>query len=886
MKHYWGSNTLTGDIRRLNADTFEELSRNYFESGVPSAYTRDEYLRLNDEDKKRVKNGAYVTACSFKEGTTRRANENAEDIQLVILDIDNSDEANYLLSISENIKDQMRDINFLIHTTVSHTKEKPRLRVLVSAGGCELSTRSRLTLLVANMLGLTTPTNDKDGNPALITHGYDSCSTVTSQPFFRPVTFKDDTIGGIIASRTNGRDIAESDLPEEEEDLLDTLEENFAYDGDPQFDDDDLENRQIVGLEIDWVQQALTHIDPDEADSTGNTYLPWFKICCALRHQYRDEEEAAEAFEIFDTWSARGSKYTSREATYRKWKSFVPCPKGRRPSTIRSLFKRAIQAGWDYSTMAAKVQQTFEEWLFETDSPVILASEGVARIAAMPFKDENEIIQNDLLAKLQQKLKKLGIAGVTTPELKKQLRKEKVKAAPKEDKDDRPQWLQPWCYLSSNNTYFNTINKTEMIPAAFNAVYGRELMHLIPEGQPNVNGKPPVLPTDYAQNVKEIPNAYGVTYDPSYGGDHTFVKLEGHTYVNRYQPPDVKPQKKHAKEAEAMIREFLAWAIREEFVETYIIDMIAFAIQNPDKKVRIATLFQGVEGVGKSLFGNMLAHLFGQHNTKHVSPLELDSAFNSYAKDGHLVLMEELHAAGQNRKRIMDVLKEMVTNDIITVTEKYKNPTKVVNKMLVFGFTNHLDAISITANDRRFFCVRMKPTKQEQMAKIKEGFYTQLARLSTLSTGTEEKGHHSLVQGMVYFFNNFKVSKGFDPNARAPETEFRQQLVETSLNPVQAEIEDLVQDEEYPLVGEDVICIAALKEAMLGATDASKVSHFLTHMGYTLYTHNATRRFSINGRRTSIWYNLNTFDPLFGTPDTILRERIGGGDADKLSDLE
>jgi hypothetical protein len=884
MKNYWGSNTLSGEIRQLNASTFEELSRNYFESGVPTQYSRVEYTAMTPDDKKKIKNGAYVTACSFNEGTTRRANENAKDVQLVILDIDSSEEAQFVIDNAENIKDQLGNYNFLVHTTVSHTEKNPRLRVLVSANACALDLRSSLTFYVANMLGLTTPTTDEDGNLTSVANGYDSCSTVTSQPFFRPITFRDDKTGNIIASRTNGVDIEESDIPEDE-DLLDELEENFAYGGDLPFDDDDLENRRIPDLDMEWVEKALNTLDPDEADDSGNTYLPWFKICCALRHQFREEDEAMKAFEIFNDWSAKGAKYASREATYRKWRSFVPCPKGRRPSTIRSLFKRAIVAGWDYAPMAKQVQQTFEEWLESVDSPVVLSNEGVARIAAMPFKDDNEIIQNDLLTKLQKKLKALGISGATTTDLKKQLRKEKVKAAPKEDTNDRPPWLQPWCFLASGNVYFNTIDKSELIPASFNSQYSRELMHLIPEGSPNVNGKPPVLPTDYAMNVKQIPVAYGVTYDPSFGGDHTYLKMAGKTYVNRYQPPNMKPIEKDSKEAEGILRDFLSWAIRNEAHENHVIDMIAYAIQNPHKKVRTATIFQSVQGVGKSMFGDMLSAVFGEHNTSITNAMELKGDYNSFAKDAHCLILEELHAAGQNRKVVMDVLKEIITNDTIAVTEKYKNPTKVINKMLVFGFTNTFNSIAIDDNDRRFFCIRMKPTKEEQAARSKEGYFYQLARLSKKASKKDDKGFEGLAGGIVHFFNNYEVSESFDPNARAPETDYRSHLVNSAQPPMQADIEDLIADEAQPLIGRDVICMVTLKAALEDSSDTSRITHYLASMGYSLYVQGNTRRFSVNGVKTSIWYNVDTHEELLGSPIDIVRDRATEGDEDILEDL-
>tara|TARA_R110000824_G_scaffold8441_5_gene38383 strand:- start:141 stop:2789 length:2649 start_codon:yes stop_codon:yes gene_type:complete len=879
MKHYWGSNAINSVIRHLpNAATFAELAHNYYENGVAIPYTRKEYNDLDEELKSEVKKIAYITACSFKEGTTSRSNSNAEALQLVILDVDNPHEAQALIDLKDAIRDQMGDLNFLIHTTISHTDESPRLRVVVSVEECGLENRKPMTRHIANLLGLTNNTYDDDGLLIGVEDGFDSCSTVTSQAFFRPVVFQGDTEGTIVVSRTTGSDLTVEDTPE---DVFVEELQDFSYTGEHEWDDD-LESLPLQNLEMDWVESALQNLDPDEADDSGNTYIPWFQICCALRHQFRNEEDAAVAFNIFNDWSARSSsRYGGKETTYRKWRSFVPCPTGRRPTTIRTLFKRAIKSGWDYKEMAEKVQLTFEEWLDKTDSPTVLAKEGLERIAAMPFKDDNEIIQNDLIAKMDKRLKKLGVSGTTLATLKKQLRKEKIKSAPVESSDDKPKWLQPWCYIAPDNLLFNTHSKVCLTPAAFNNVYDKEMLKDEPVEARSPTGRPMMAAKDFAMNIKEIKTVFGVMYDPSYAGDNTYLKYEGKLFVNTYRPPTVKGDPSLAKEAEAIFRSHLSTMIGDTFQENYIIKMMAFCAQYPERKIRILPLIHSVAGTGKTLMGEMFQNVIGSHNTMVMSADKLKGTFTSYFSSCQACFLEEVRMTGQSRFETMDKLKEVITNEVILVEEKFKNPTKIVNRIFLMGFTNAEDAIALEAADRRFFCVKYRVTHEEVREMHEVGYFANLARLAREDTAQLE-GKTSLVGGFVHWMRTLDCTD-FDPDARAPLTDYREELVESSENPLKTEIKDFISDEEETLVGEDIICQSYLTSNCREKFHSKSFSVYLRELGYYPHKVGKTRNFRISGVRTAVWVNPRNLPKEEGDPIQILKDRM---DADKTHSFD
>jgi hypothetical protein len=85
----------------------------------------------------------------------------------------------------------------------------------------------------------------------------------------------------------------------------------------------------------------LNHIDPDCG------YQDWVNIGMALHNEY---EGSNEGFEIYDTWSAKGSKYSNTNDLHRKWQSFDG---NSGPSiTVATIKKLAKDAGADVEKIA------------------------------------------------------------------------------------------------------------------------------------------------------------------------------------------------------------------------------------------------------------------------------------------------------------------------------------------------------------------------------------------------------------------------------------------------------------------------------------------------------------------------------------------------------
>jgi hypothetical protein len=86
-----------------------------------------------------------------------------------------------------------------------------------------------------------------------------------------------------------------------------------------------------VDMEPYKIEQVLAQINPDDS------YDGWLKAGMGLHHQFEGSEEG---FEIWNNWSAGGSKYQYGECE-QKWKTFVPDLDNVNPTTLATVLKMA-----------------------------------------------------------------------------------------------------------------------------------------------------------------------------------------------------------------------------------------------------------------------------------------------------------------------------------------------------------------------------------------------------------------------------------------------------------------------------------------------------------------------------------------------------------------
>jgi len=844
-KTYWGgSSVYGGKVRRLQASTFRELVERYIFLPVTFPMTRKEFFALPDSERNVRKDGPYITSCAFDfDAEGHRCDENVTVIHTVILDLDQGGDE--FAAAPETIGEHLYPYSFVAWQTAKHTAKKPRLKIAVDIEPSDPAMHRRFVRFISRRLGL--PDNFIGAKE----------SGVASQPQYRPIQFREEEFTAVVASRLDGQAVSAMELPEDDDAEADRT---FAADRE---DGDEiglgLAYLPVPGLTLDQVSAALDSIDPD------CPYHTWYEVAAALRHQFTDEDEARQAYDIFDSWSAVGAKYRGERDTYIKWRSLRPYAKGRAPITIRTLFKHAMESGWDNGKVAAAIQQSVQEWLESCDSPDEIMQEGAKRIAAMPFR--NDVVEEALVIAW-----KVRIAQLTSNQIDKTILRREIARARKQEhhakfeqhKENLPSWLQPQCYVATEDVFFNFGTGVRLKPAAFDRYFEKELM---PKDDMPPNGKPMIPPSAYALNLMDIPRVDGTIYCPLHQGEDPFFEINGRRLLNtfdRIHLPVEDPD--YADRAGELIMGHLKVLIAEEWIQEVLLDLLAFMVQHPGRKVRWLPCIQSAEGTGKGFLSKILMGVLGAGNVKVISPEIIRSQWNDWQIGAQLFVMEEIYFPGERKEAVMNSLKQFISDETIPINQRNTSARQEPNWGNAIAFTNTPDALHLKGWDRRWMFIRSPLQTAEQVARINNSGHFERMEWLLSDAGSG---------GLRYWLRKRKISDSFPVDGPAPHTSYRQSLIEESKNSMQVTIEDLIADDEHALISDKVIHMGRLSDILSrGATaavkDTNRYAHYLTVMGYERWGNG--QRYMVDGTRGVIWVHRQRFTG--GDPLEYLRKRV------------
>ena len=852
QSYYGGSSARDGLQRQLSAESFSEFVDRYINVPHLLKIKRDDFHALSKRERGLKKDGPHFTACTFREGTTKREDANAVQLTLIALDLDFPSEDDQALGYQDfaspfceapdTLAQQLYPYNFAAYETASSLPGSRCIRVVIDIEPSDPETHKSYVALIAKLLGI-----HMDKWKGVRESG------VLSQPMFRPVQFLSEDTSPVICSRTNGQQMDEMDIPK---DILEAVETAYAYQGDYEG------GGSLAHLPLTDLAGVEAVVEPINCISPDCDYREWTMVASALRHQFRDEEEAQEAFELFDSWSAKGSKYQGQEETLAKWRSFKPEVKGKLPITLRSVFKKAIEVGWDHAPMLNEIKKSITEWIEDCEDEDVLMNEGARRVAALPFR--NSIVEEALAVRLKARLDSLAGVKVDKRTVTKAIRSARREQVKEDESSDLPTWLRPWCFISTRNVFRHLISGLELSPAAFDNTFSIKLMAQVEKGEDDgPGGKPPVLPTHYALNLKNIPRVDGTAYDPFTKGEEPYFKFQGATYLNEYSTRDIPEEDPdNAPEAMRIFKTHLKVLIAERELRTQFLDFLAFLVQNPGVLIRWAPFIQSAEGAGKSILFDILRALVGPSNVKICGSKVMSGNYNDWGVNCQILIAEEMFTpgAGHRRMEFMNAFKDLITNDHVLVNQKYKDAQVCKNTSAKLCFSNHHDALQLDDSDRRYMVIFSPLQTKEQVVALTEGgHFNELSRLKDELAG-------ALLSALM----NRKVPKSFPVNGPAPDTPYRKEVIRESKNSLQAEIEEMIDNEEELLVTDEFILLTYLNENVLEARNNYKPSHYLAKLNYVRYDGGKT--FRIGGYRSAIWIHRDNYDPDLGLAEDLLRE--------------
>lgn len=115
----------------------------------------------------------------------------------------------------------------------------------------------------------------------------------------------------------------------------------------------------------------------------------------------------------------------------------------------------------------------------------------------------------------------------------------------------------------------------------------------------------------------------------------------------------------------------------------------------------------GKQGIGKGVLGGIMRQLFGDKNYYEGSDRMFKGTFNSQIADKRLVYCDEITIKEREDE---DRLK-LVVNDTVEIEKKGVDAKTIKNYASFYISSNHMDSITLTADDRRFSIVDLTDTK-------------------------------------------------------------------------------------------------------------------------------------------------------------------------------
>ena len=196
----------------------------------------------------------------------------------------------------------------------------------------------------------------------------------------------------------------------------------------------------------------------------------------------------------------------------------------------------------------------------------------------------------------------------------------------------------------------------------------------------------------------------GATYDPSTTA--RLVENGGEKYVNLFSIPEWGHgpiDMDHVKK----FKDFLEYLIPDQLSRDYFLTWLAAKCQDMSFRGAAILMVAVKQGVGRSTMADMIKTLVGSPNVADV-PLPImvgGSAFNEWQEKPFIVSEETLSADPKLQFNTYEKLKTFIDprSRTVTINPKFGMKREVATHASYLFLSNHINAISIPATDRRFF---------------------------------------------------------------------------------------------------------------------------------------------------------------------------------------
>jgi putative DNA primase/helicase len=199
---------------------------------------------------------------------------------------------------------------------------------------------------------------------------------------------------------------------------------------------------------------------------------------------------------------------------------------------------------------------------------------------------------------------------------------------------------------------------------------------------------------------------------------------------------------------------------KDEEVRDWILDWIAYPLQNPGAKMPTSVIMHGDEGSGKNLFWEIVRDIYGEYGTV-VGQDQLEDKFNDWISRKLFIIGDEV-LSRQEMRHLKGKLKAMISGTEIKINTKMMPVRSEANHANLVFLSNEIQPNALDASDRRY-CVVWTPPKLERA-------YYQAVVQCRDKGGREAFMQHLLARDLA----------GFDAYGPPPVTRAKDDLIDIS----------------------------------------------------------------------------------------------------------
>lgn len=181
------------------------------------------------------------------------------------------------------------------------------------------------------------------------------------------------------------------------------------------------------------------------------------------------------------------------------------------------------------------------------------------------------------------------------------------------------------------------------------------------------------------------------TYEPN---EEAIVIRDGVGYLNAWRPLGYIPTKGDVKP----FLEHLKLVLKDDFKVEFLLDFIAFRMQNPREKAHQALYLYGKQGSGKGTLKNILQDVFGASAVKYAGDSGAVRAVENWGRTFFIVDEIEVKKSSADYDRI----KALIVEKSMEGRLLYQNHATHQTTSQLIMFSNHSPSF-LERDDRRFF---------------------------------------------------------------------------------------------------------------------------------------------------------------------------------------